>query len=526
MAGRVAVAAPNPAAAAAGARLGALGGNAVDAALAAALVTCVTEPGIVSLGGGAFVTVDDPALTGSSPVTVDGYVEMPGRGLPGAAFGRGTRELVTEYGGGTAMTIGHGSVATPGVLPAFEEAHRRYGSLPWSEVVSPAIEVARDGFILGRASDYYFGYLREDLFGHDEVTRAALYHDDGRPVRVGERLFIPDLADFLEQVRRDGAAALMTGEVARSLAADMAANGGLVTVADLDAYRPVIRPATRIEVGGAGGAAAGALRWTFHTNPPPSIGGPVLAAMLLLMPDAPRTSVLVEVFRAVLAHRSLELDVSGDRAAAGQALLDGVLASGQAWLGVAPSTAQVSVVGGAGGACSITTSTGYGSGITVAGTGVWLNNCLGEHELNRSGLHSLAPGTRLASNMAPTVGRREDGATLAIGSPGSDRITTALAQVITAIASGAMGLAEAIDAPRLHVSRTVEGAERLEYEQDMILDDGSLDGGALPPESELPRRAHPERSMYFGGVAAAMRGVDGSLFAAADPRRDGATAIA
>lgn len=532
---QIAVAAPNRYAADAAARMGAEGGNAVDAALAGALMVCVTEPGIVSLAGGAFVTVDPG--DGRDPVTVDGYVEMPGRGLPPEAFGRGTRELYTEYGGGTHMTVGHGSAATPGVLPALEEAHRRFGSLPWSVVVQPAIEVARDGFALGTAADYYLDYTRDSLFGHDAATRAALHHHDGTPVRRGELLRIPDLADFLTRVAREGSAALIRGEVARALAEDMSAHGGLITPADLAGYAPVVRRATQVELATRDGA-----RWRIATNPPPAIGGPVLAAMLLLLADpeadeldravgavgAVRADIadLVRVFRAVLAHRAVELDVAADRAAAGQALLDGVLAGGQAWLGVAPSTAHVSTVDTAGAACAVTASCGYGSGITIPGTGVWLNNCLGEHELNRTGLHTLAPGVRLASNMAPTVGRRSDGTTIAVGSPGADRITTALAQVLTAVAGGGLDWPEAIARPRVHVSRTAEGAERLEYESDLDADLAVLEAsGALPSASELPRRAHHPSSMYFGGVSVAVREPDGALSAAADPRRDGAIAV-
>jgi len=519
---RVAVASPNRDAADAGARMGGEGGNAVDAAVAAMLVTCVTEPGIVSLAGGAFATV--ATADGAPPVTVDGYVEMPGRGLPAEAFGRGTRGLVTAYGGHTAMTVGHGSVATPGVLPALEETHRRFGALPWAVVVEPAIEISRTGFALGTASDYYVEYVRDTLFGHDPATRSALHHADGRPVRLGQTMRIPDLADFLERVAHEGSSALMTGDVAATLAADMAANGGLITLADLAAYAPVVRPATPVEIGPPGRV------WQFATNPPPAIGGPVLAAMLMLLHDSPSggwdgadLAALLRVMRAILAHRNLELDLTDDRAAAGRALLDGVLASGQAWLGVAPSTAHVSAVDTTGTACSVTASTGYGSGITVPGTGVWLNNCLGEHELNRSGLHALPPGTRLASNMAPTVGRREDGATIAIGSPGADRITTAMAQVICSIANGDLGLAEAIARPRMHVRRTLDGAETLEYEEDLDLD-GADRSGLFPSADDLPRHAHHRLSMYFGGVAAAVHHADGTLSAAADPRRDGATA--
>jgi gamma-glutamyltranspeptidase/glutathione hydrolase len=147
------------------------------------------------------------------------------------------------------------------------------------------------------------------------------------------------------------------------------------------------------------------------------------------------------------------------------------------------------------------------------GTGIWLNNCLGEQELNRGGLHSLPPGTRLPSNMAPTVGRSRGGDVLAIGSPGADRITTALLQVLAGFGGGALSLAEAVARPRLHVRHLPDGPV-VEHE----------DGLDLPP-LDLPTRSHGAGSMYFGGVGAALRQADGVLVAAADPRRAGATAI-
>jgi gamma-glutamyltranspeptidase/glutathione hydrolase len=499
-------------AAAAGTRMGTQGGTAVDAALAAMMVTFVSEPGMVSLGGGAFVTVGVP---GERAVTIDGYVEMPGRGLPPEAFGNGTRDVVTGYGGHTAMTVGHGSVGTPGALAACEEAHRRYGRLPWHVVVEPAIEVAKQGFPLGRANDYYFGFTRDAIFRSDPDIAAALHHPDGTPLAAGDTMRIPHLADFLERVSVEGAAALHRGDVARAFARDMAERGGLVTEADLAAFTPVARPAIEVDVAG----------WRLATNPPPAIGGPVLAAMLLLLDGRPAAKWedddvehLVRVMRAVLAHRATELDVAGDRADAGQRLLDDVLARGQSWLGVAPSTANVSAVDADGTACAVTASAGYMSGTTVPGTGIWLNNCLGEHELNRGGLHSLAPGERLASNMAPTVGRGPDGATLAIGSPGADRITSALAQVLASFAHGGYDLQTAIERPRLHVGPNAEGTVVLHHEEDLAVP-------PLGPDVDLPRRVHHPLSMFFGGVGAALCGPDGTLVAAADPRRAGATAL-
>jgi gamma-glutamyltranspeptidase/glutathione hydrolase len=323
-------------------------------------------------------------------------------------------------------------------------------------------------------------------------------------------MVIPGLADTLQLVADEGARTMYDGALAEAVVADMAERGGQVTRQDLAGYRPTVRTAL----------AFGCGAWSVRTNPPPAIGGPVLAAMLTLLGERPRgpwteddVAALVAVQHAVLGHRATTLDVASDREAAGLALLDAVGRGAFAAAMGSPSTVQVSVVDGSGGACSITASSGYGSGATVPGTGLWLNNCLGEHELNRG--ETLSPGARLASNMAPTVARDRDGAVLAIGSPGADRITTALAQVLAAFAHGRATLQEAIDRPRLHLGVDEHGHPAvLHAESDLPL-----------PDLGLPVRTHEPHSMFFGGVAAALRGGDGALAAAGDPRRAGATAV-
>jgi gamma-glutamyltranspeptidase/glutathione hydrolase len=303
----------------------------------------------------------------------------------------------------------------------------------------------------------------------------------------------------------EGAMTLYGGELGSRLVADMAERGGLVTAADLAAYRPVVRDALPVRTGG----------WDLRTNPPPSIGGPVLAAMLTLLGERPRgawteddVSHLVDVQRRVLDARHDHLDVADDRSAAALELLASV-----GWAGAgSPSTAHVSVVDADGTACSITSSYGYGSGATVPGTGLWLNNCLGEHELNRAA--PPAPGERLASNMAPTVGRRDDGAVLAIGSPGADRITTALLQVLAAVAHGGASLQDAVDRPRLHLNHLDDGVVQVEAEEDLPL-----------PSLGLPVREHHPHAMYFGGVGATLRLPSGEVEGAADPRRAGVALV-
>lgn len=484
----VALAAPNEAAADAGEQVARAGGNAIDAALAAAMVTMVNEVGLVSLSSGGFVTVQPP--DGSAPQTVDGWMDMPGRGRP---LGGGTWDVDTEYGGGVTITIGPGSVAAHGSVAAFEEAHRRWGSIPWRRIVEPAIDVARQGFRLSSASRFYLDYVHDNIFGWDEESRAAVHAADGS-IQTG-LIVLPDLAASLEFIAADGAAALHTGEIARLISDDVIRRGGILGAADLADYRPVVRPSLLSTVGD----------WTFGTNPPPSVGGVCVAAMLRLLDGRPHgawspddVAHLVRVQRAVLGHRLNVLDVTDDLvrdAGAFLALVDrdhlAVLESG--------STAHVSATDGDGGACSVTMSSGYSAGMIARGTGIWLNNCLGEQELNARGLHGLEPGTRLLSNMAPTVGRHVDGAALAIGSPGADRITTAIVQVLGGLVNGHMGLQEAIDHRRVHVHRAGRPDEVVRTETDL--------------------------TMYYGGVAAALHRGDGRMVAAADPRRDGAVRL-
>jgi gamma-glutamyltranspeptidase/glutathione hydrolase len=222
---------------------------------------------------------------------------------------------------------------------------------------------------------------------------------------------------------------------------------------------------------------------------------------------------LVDVQHAVLGRRLAELDEEDVRRLEGQKLLD-LAAAGDLRALTSPSTATVSVVDDEGDACAITVSSGYGSGVLTPGTGIWLNNALGEQELLHGGPHSLAPGTRLTSNMAPSVARREsDGAVLAISSPGSDRIPTALAQVYALYTHGGLSLREAVEHPRLHVR--VREDVVVDYEDDL----------PVSGSTSLPTRPMPPHSMYFGGVAAAFWDPTDGLLAVGDPRRTGAVAI-
>lgn len=510
---RIAVAAPGQDAADAALQIGAGGGNAVDAAIAAIVVASCTEPGIVSPMGGAFVNVWAP---GGSPMVIDGYAEMPGRGRERDRFGAGVWRVWMEYGGGLHVSGGPGSVGTPGMFAALAEASERYGVLPWRELLAPAAEVLRRGYRLGASSAYYLGYATAELFAQDSETVDFLAQC-GTPPRTGAILRDPDLAATLDHLGVAGAQDLYDGDLARLLATYMDDNGGLLSLADLAAYEARVRPALRTRL----------RDWDLGVNPAPSIGGPVLTAMLRLLQrrreerGASDARDVLEIETLVLDYRRRLIDPSDDLERAGQELirvLDDYGPEGLAALATSQDTIHVSTVDSDGLACALTTSAGYGSGVILPGTGLALNNALGEEELNRRGLHALPPGTRLASNMAPTTARRDDGALLAVGSPGADRITTALFQVLGGLCLDQLPLQQAVDQPRLHVSVNEAGGHTLHYEMSDTL-------SPLARASGLPTAAHESLHMYFGGVGAALRAPDGALEAAADPRRAGATGV-
>ena len=508
----VALAATGPTSLAAGRAVARAGGNAVDVAVAAALAAMSCEPGIVSLGAGAFISIWGE---GQEPVVIDGNVEMPGRGLDPDRFGRGVAEVTFAYGGGVTMYGGHGSVATPGALPACQQAIEQRGLAGRADVVAPSAAACRAGYPIGAAAATYLGHTAQPLFGLDPEALAIVTRPDGTPLQAGDISTNHPLAEVLDLVARDGSSVMTIGEVGRALVADMAAHDGLITARDLAEYDPAVRVPVRRRIGD----------WEFAINPPPSVGGPMLAVMLGEMakrtPDgrAPRDwADIIEVQRAVLSYRLAVHDVARDLEAQGHELLLSVDRHGLAGLPTSASTANVSAVDSDGLACTITVSSGYGAGITIPGTGMILNNALGEPELNRLGLHQLSPGTRLASNMAPTTGRTTDGRVLAIGSPGADRITTALMQVLVQGCLRDADLQSAIEAPRVHVSFAPDGTARVEHESDPAIELAARSLG-------LASTDHGPMSMYFGGVGAAYRAADGRLEAAGDPRRAAEVAL-
>jgi gamma-glutamyltranspeptidase/glutathione hydrolase len=499
---KVAVATTSQLAADAAKEVADVGGNAVDCALAAALLSINTEPGVCALGGSAYVTIW-PA--GGDPVTIDGNVAVPGAGLAEAARKQGAVPVTMAYGGGIDTLVGPGSVAEPGTLAAIELAWQKHGSASWQSVFAPTIRACREGFPLSAACRYYLGYSGDVIFGRSQDGYDALHHEDGTLLDAGDVVYIPHLADSLEAIVAEGARIFYEGEIAVAMSEHCRAGGGMLTMDDLRTFRAIEREPLMTGIGD----------WRLATNPPPAIGGAVLTAMLLAcgnLPKAPwnRASLaqLIQSQRACLDFRQRHLDLAEDIGVEAARLIDAAGSGRLLSRWTSASTVHTSAVDSNGNACAVTASSGYGSGEMPAGTGLWLNNCLGELELNRRGLDAGPPGTRLPSNMAPSIARRE-GAVLAVGSPGADRITTALQQFLLNYLHLEMPLKAAIAHPRVHVDTSGDPV-KLKAEAGLDL-----------PDVDLPVTEFPGLVMYFGGVGAAVYDDALGFDVAADPRREG-----
>jgi gamma-glutamyltranspeptidase/glutathione hydrolase len=503
---KVAVATTSQLAADAAAEVADSGGNAVDCAIAASLLAMNTQPGVCALAGGAYVTIWAP---GSDPITIDGNVAVPGQGLPPGHI-PGVESSYMEYGGGIETLVGAGSVAVPGSLAALEITSRKYGQVDWSTLLRPSIRAARDGFPLAAACHYYLEYSRQVVFGRSKDGYAALHNDDGSLKGCASNIVVPHLADSLEAIATEGSRIFYEGEIGARIAKHSRDNNGLLTATDLQNYVPIIREALRTDLG----------QWQIATNPAPAVGGAVLSAMLMAFNRTPVSAwskdalrQMVEVQRAALSYRMDFLDLADDTSEAIGRFLE--LAKSKIALSrwASSSTVHTSAVDDDGLACAITASSGYGSGDMPEETGLWLNNCLGEIELNRHGLDAGPAGARLPSNMAPSVARNGE-KVLAMGSPGAGRITTALLQFLINFAQVGLSLEDAVANPRMHV------------ELGSDIDTLAIEPGLDLPDLDLRITSYPELNMYFGGVAAALHDQQSGFQLAADPRREGGICVA
>jgi len=494
------VAAGHPLSAEAGANVLRAGGNAVDAALGAMLASFAAEPLLTGLGAGGYMLVvpgDGPLWgdgTSRDPILLDFFIEVPGRGADHAQ----RAELVpvdVNFGDAVQLfNVGAASVGTYGMAHGICTASERFGRVPLRELAAPAAALARAGVQLNEQQAYVVEILGGIVTQTPEVR--AIYAPEGRVLREGERVCQPALADAIERLAAEGARPFYEGDVAAAVAELMAAHGGLLTRADLSAYETVVREPVR---------ASYRARQVL-TNPPPSAGGTLIALALALLDRGAGPPTLQELVAAMDASQRERTP----------AFLDGLDEPGFGQRFLASrlgSTTHVAVIDAAGGACSVTCSNGEGAGIVVPGTGIHLNNMLGEHDLNPLGFHMFPPGRRMPSMMAPTAVLRDGVPELVLGSAGSNRIRSAILQTIVAAVDHGMRAGDAVRAPRIHFEDGVVYAE-----PGIDLAGLEADGYAVAPFRAL--------NLFFGGVQAVERDpVSGLLSGGGDPRRGGAAVV-
>jgi gamma-glutamyltranspeptidase/glutathione hydrolase len=461
-----------------GARVLEAGGTAVDACVAAALVSWVCESPLTGPGGGGFMVVHT-AGTGRTAV-LDFFVSVPREAPAGELL-----ELAVHFDGDTRQLFrtGAAAVAVPGTAAGLEAAHRRWGKLPWRELVEPAALLARDGFELTPEQAYLHAIL-DPLLRHTPEGD-AMYGADGRPLGVGERFAAPEFAATLERIADEGVHALYRGELAHALVEHVRNGGGALALEDLADYRVVRRRPVTASYRG----------YEFRSNPPPSSGGVLVALGLQALGERePTPAAVADAMEAQEAARGAAFARALYRGGLSKRLLSG--------------TTHISVVDERGDAASLSASLGSGSGVVVPGTGIHLNNMLGELDL----AGASRPGERLTSMMAPSVVLRDGRPRLVLGSAGSARLRGAILQVVANVVGYGLGVEEAVDAPRVHAEGGVVHCE----------DAAAAD--ALEAEGRAVVRWRG-RNLYFGGVSAVEAREDGALAAAGDPRRGGAGVV-
>jgi gamma-glutamyltranspeptidase/glutathione hydrolase len=515
------VAAGHPLTAEAGANVLREGGNAVDAAVCAVLASFAVESPLTGFGAGGFMLVHDPAATTEpeqGDVLTDFFVQAPGLG---GIERRAELEPIDVYFDETPQTfnIGAASCGVPGTAAGLARALDRFGTAPLSELVEPAIELAWEGAPLNAQQGYIFHILTPILTRYEECRR--LYAPAGRTLAEGETFRFPELADALERYGAEGPEPFYSGEVGAAVADHVAELGGTLSREDMAAYEAIERRPVSVRFRGT----------EVLTNPPPCSGGILIGFCLALLERLGETGV-----EATVAAMGAAQDRRGER------FQEGLYEEGFADLFLDPeeldatasrlreslrgggaepddalgSTTHLAVLDSEGMCASVTCSNGSGSGVVVPGTGVHLNNMLGEQDLNPHGFHLTKAGRRMPSMMSPTVVMRQGEVLAGLGSAGSNRIRSAILQTVVRLVVDGMSAADAVRAPRVH------------FEDGVVQAEPGIDETALERLEErgvqIARWRRP--NLFFGGVQAVARDpASDTLEGGGDPRRGGAVVL-
>ncbi|MBL8702656.1 MAG: gamma-glutamyltransferase [Alphaproteobacteria bacterium] len=510
----------HPLASAAGSEMLLAGGNAIDAAVAALFTLTVVEPMMVGVLGGGLAHI---RLADGRHVVVDGLSTAPG-----AARGdmyRTVSDKLPNYREteGRANEVGPLAIAVPGALAGWASALERFGTMPLADVLQPAIRLAERGFIVSPYLSDCVGNLARDLARDAGLTR--LFLPGGARIAAGARLVQSDYGQSLREIARSGPAALYGGPLGAALVEAMKKQGGLISAADLAAYRIVDREPIR-------GSYRG---FEILGPPPPASSGVHIAQMLNLLegydvaamgfgsPDA--VHLIAEALKIGFADRSaatadpafvkvpVERLISKEYAAERRARID--MARTQPWKAGVPSgesrnTTHVTVADAAGNVVASTQTINglFGACVQIPGTGMTANNYMFNFDPHPGLALSIAPGKRVFTSMSPMMAVKGGRLAFALGLPGGLRIFPSAFQAIVNLIDHGMSLQEAVEAPRVWTEGGV-----LEVED------------AIPDSvvAALKARGHDvvRSKRIAGGMNAIAFGADGMLTGAACWRADG-----
>jgi gamma-glutamyltranspeptidase/glutathione hydrolase len=498
------ISANHPMASLAGAEMLARGGNAVDAAVATAFALTVVEPMMVGIFGAGFFVYYDAAS--GEVVTIDNYAVSPLAATPDMYQpddASGPMETM-----GQANMIGHLSVGVPGALKAWCHVLERFGRMDPETVMGPAIRYAEGGF---PASPYLVSHIQGD---QENLARypasAAVFLPQGRQTEQGDLITNPDYANTLRLIAAQGSDVLYHGSLGEAVAADMAANGGLITMQDLTQYQIRPRQPLRSAYRGCDIASVG----------PTSSGGIQVIQALNLLEEfelskmgygSPRYfHLLLEVLRVCWAdrfaylgdpetvdipvdqltskvyadHRRPELDLERTRSyGAGKPAMATGESGNTTHLTVADSEGNIVTA-------TQTINQRFGSRVMPPGTGMLLNDCMALFDPHPGRPNSVGPGKRMVSSMSPTIVFRDDAPWFALGTPGGSRISAAVLQAILNVIDHGMSLQEAVEAPRVWTQ-----GEEVEVEQ------------GVPEEVRQALESKGHRVKVVTNVAGGMNGV-------------------
>ncbi len=477
------------------------GGNAFDAVVAAGFASCVVEPALNSLGGGGLL-LGHSAAQGQN-LFFDFFVDTPGVGLEKSVSDPHFFPVTVQFSGSNQdFNVGLGSVAVPGTLKGLLHIHKRLGYMNLEDILSPAIELARKHRLNGKQA-YFLKLLRPIMILLPEGE--AIYQPKGRYVQENDSLLNAELADFLDEVVRDRGKNFYCGEIAAKIGAEMVEGNGLLTRNDLSAYQVKERSPMSVSF----------RDYEFLTSPGPSMGGALIGLSLSLQslvgpPEYQFASPEYLLRTTGLMQKVEEIRKSGFASAAD---LENFLENRDAGEQCAEDmrlfsrgTTHISIADKNGNCAAMTCSNGEGSGYFAPGTGVMLNNMMGEDDLHPEGFHSSPPGRRVASMMSPSLLMQDNEVKLVIGSGGSKRIRTAVSQVLAQVIDFRRSLQEAVDAPRLH------------WDGECVqIEPGFPAAGIELLRKRVAINEWQAQGVYFGGVHAVIPGKEG----AADQRRGG-----